>query len=93
MGVQNSGQYVSIVAMLIESAALYAVWSTVFLICYARNTPFQNILLPPLGQVQVSPHAKILDQQSIVILSRASLPLSSYSGLLKVAPGRRTLPM
>ncbi|KAJ7107805.1 hypothetical protein C8R44DRAFT_528948, partial [Mycena epipterygia] len=48
----NSGQYVSITAMLIESAALYAIWGLVFLICYARNTPFQNILLPPLGQVQ-----------------------------------------
>ncbi|KAJ7769392.1 hypothetical protein B0H16DRAFT_1452588 [Mycena metata] len=44
--------YVSIAAMLIESAALYATWSMVFLICYARNTPLQNLLLPPLGQVQ-----------------------------------------
>ncbi|KAJ6533374.1 hypothetical protein DFH09DRAFT_932689, partial [Mycena vulgaris] len=60
MGVQNSGQYVLIVAMLIEFAALYAVWSTVFLICYARNTPFQNILLPPLGQVQGIAPALIL---------------------------------
>ncbi|KAJ7032812.1 hypothetical protein C8F04DRAFT_1040212 [Mycena alexandri] len=47
-----SVQYVSIAAMLIESAALYAIWSMVFLICYARGTPLQNILLPPLGQVQ-----------------------------------------
>ncbi|KAF8183856.1 hypothetical protein K438DRAFT_1974881 [Mycena galopus ATCC 62051] len=46
------GQYISITAMIIESAALYATWGLVFLICYARNTPFQNILLPPLGQVQ-----------------------------------------
>ncbi|KAJ7703882.1 hypothetical protein B0H17DRAFT_921603 [Mycena rosella] len=52
LGSQHSGQYLSVTAMLVESAALYAVWSTVFLVCYARNTPFQNILLPPLGQIQ-----------------------------------------
>ncbi|KAJ7035286.1 hypothetical protein C8F04DRAFT_535230 [Mycena alexandri] len=49
---QHSAQYTSVSAMLIESAALYATWGSVFLICYARNTPLQNILLPPLGQVQ-----------------------------------------
>jgi len=52
LGFQHSGQYVSVSAMLVESAALYATWGLVFLICYARNTPMQNILLPPLGQVQ-----------------------------------------
>ncbi|KAJ6484011.1 hypothetical protein C8R45DRAFT_1214893 [Mycena sanguinolenta] len=52
IGRQDSGTYVSIAAMLIESASLYSGWSMIFLICYARNTPFQNILLPPLGQVQ-----------------------------------------
>ncbi|KAF7290731.1 hypothetical protein MIND_01313800 [Mycena indigotica] len=45
-------RYVGIAAMLIESAALYAIWSLMFLICYARNTPLQNILLSSLGQVQ-----------------------------------------
>jgi hypothetical protein len=54
LGVNSSasGQYVSVASMLVESAALYAVWSIVFLICYVRNTPLQNILLPPLGQIQ-----------------------------------------
>ncbi|KAJ6529060.1 hypothetical protein DFH09DRAFT_935035 [Mycena vulgaris] len=52
IGSQHSTHYVSITAMLVESAALYAVWGMAFLICYARNTPLQNILLPPLGQVQ-----------------------------------------
>ncbi|KAJ7124098.1 hypothetical protein C8R43DRAFT_1076079, partial [Mycena crocata] len=52
LGSHHSGQYVSITAILVESAALYSGWGLVFLICYARNTPFQNILLPPLGQVQ-----------------------------------------
>ncbi|KAJ7214266.1 hypothetical protein C8J57DRAFT_1538485 [Mycena rebaudengoi] len=52
LGSQHSGQYLSITAILVESAALYALWGLVFLICYARNTPLQNIILPPLGQIQ-----------------------------------------
>ncbi|KAJ7123513.1 hypothetical protein C8R44DRAFT_538714, partial [Mycena epipterygia] len=52
LGSEHSAQYLSVTAMLIESAALYAIWSLVFLICYARNTPLQNILLPPLGQIE-----------------------------------------
>ncbi|KAJ7912541.1 hypothetical protein B0H13DRAFT_2007145 [Mycena leptocephala] len=51
-GSPHSRQYVSIAAMLVESAALYAIWSLVFIICYARNSPLQNILLPPLGQIE-----------------------------------------
>ncbi|KIK52787.1 hypothetical protein GYMLUDRAFT_49747 [Collybiopsis luxurians FD-317 M1] len=46
------GHYISVAAMLVESAALYSTWALVFLITYARNSPVQNILLPPLGQVQ-----------------------------------------
>ncbi|KAJ7160006.1 hypothetical protein C8R43DRAFT_881741 [Mycena crocata] len=52
LGAQHTKQYFTIAAMLVESAALYAIWGLAFLVCYARNTPMQNILLPPLGQVQ-----------------------------------------
>ncbi|KAJ7100378.1 hypothetical protein C8R44DRAFT_859315 [Mycena epipterygia] len=52
IGPQHSEQYVSIVAMLVESAAIYAVWGVFFLICFARNTALQNILVGMLGQVQ-----------------------------------------
>ncbi|KAJ7191612.1 hypothetical protein GGX14DRAFT_578777 [Mycena pura] len=45
LGPQHSSSYVSIAAMVIESAALNALWDLVFIICYARNTPFQNILV------------------------------------------------
>ncbi|KAJ6561385.1 hypothetical protein DFH09DRAFT_920938 [Mycena vulgaris] len=89
MGVQNSRQYVSIVAMLIESAALYAVWSTVFLICYARNTPFQNILLPPLGQVQGIAPALILfrvAQGRAWSQKTANVTISSASGRNRSIP-------
>ncbi|KIK50249.1 hypothetical protein GYMLUDRAFT_112773, partial [Collybiopsis luxurians FD-317 M1] len=46
-------RYISVAAMLVESAALYSTWALVFLITYARNSPVQNLLLPSLGQVQV----------------------------------------
>jgi len=52
IGSQHSTQYISIVAMLVESAAIYAVFGIMFLICFARNTPLQNILVGMLGQVQ-----------------------------------------
>ncbi|KAJ7697027.1 hypothetical protein B0H17DRAFT_1052646, partial [Mycena rosella] len=44
LGNQHARQYTSIAAMLIESAALYAVWSTVFLASYVRQSPLENIL-------------------------------------------------
>ncbi|KZP13543.1 hypothetical protein FIBSPDRAFT_753223 [Athelia psychrophila] len=52
LGDEHGHMYTSISAMLIESAALYSVWGLVFLITYAKNSAFNNILLPALGQVQ-----------------------------------------
>ncbi|KAF9008614.1 hypothetical protein BDZ89DRAFT_965115 [Hymenopellis radicata] len=49
---QRSEMYTSVVAMLIESSSLYSIWGLVFVIAYARGSPFQNLVLPPLGQVQ-----------------------------------------
>jgi hypothetical protein len=45
--------YVTISAMLVESACLYSACALAFIILFARNDPFQNIFLPILGQVQV----------------------------------------
>lgn len=45
--------YTSISAMIIESAALYSITGMIFIICYARNSNVQNIVLPILGQVMV----------------------------------------
>lgn len=53
LGKQHSRMYTSISAMLIESAALYSIWALVFLISYAKNNTFQNLVLPALCQVQV----------------------------------------
>ncbi|KAF7369914.1 hypothetical protein MSAN_00620900 [Mycena sanguinolenta] len=42
--------YISVAAIIIESAALTAVWSLAFIICYPRNTVW-NILISPMGQI------------------------------------------
>ncbi|KAI0028701.1 hypothetical protein K488DRAFT_57979 [Vararia minispora EC-137] len=45
--------YITISAMLIESACLYTIFALPFVVLFARNDPFQNIFLPALGQVQI----------------------------------------
>ncbi|KAF5366555.1 hypothetical protein D9758_008993 [Tetrapyrgos nigripes] len=52
MGPRYGSHYLSVVSMLIESAALYSAWALAFLITFARGSPAQNLLLPALGQVQ-----------------------------------------
>ncbi|SJL15723.1 uncharacterized protein ARMOST_19227 [Armillaria ostoyae] len=52
IGSSHGTHYTSIVAILVESASLYSAWALVFLITYARDSWVQNILLPPLGQIQ-----------------------------------------
>lgn len=48
--------YTSVAAMLIESAALYSCTALLFIITYARDSNIQNLVLPPLGQIQaISP--------------------------------------
>ncbi|KAI0833560.1 hypothetical protein BC628DRAFT_1308805, partial [Trametes gibbosa] len=55
IGSDHSKTYVSIAAMLLESAAPYAVTGVIFIITYARNSDVQHLVLPILGQVMVSP--------------------------------------
>ncbi|KII87189.1 hypothetical protein PLICRDRAFT_176971 [Plicaturopsis crispa FD-325 SS-3] len=45
--------YVSLSAMLIESAFIYSVNAVIFLVSYAVNSPIQNLALPLLCQTQV----------------------------------------
>ncbi|KAK0209099.1 hypothetical protein DFS33DRAFT_503470 [Desarmillaria ectypa] len=52
LGPNHGSHYTSVVAIMVESAVLYSLWALVFLITYARNNPVQNILLPPLGQIE-----------------------------------------
>ena len=54
LGTHHAKPYSSLVAMLVESAALYSVTGLIFIISYAQGSPFQNLVLPPLGQIQVT---------------------------------------
>lgn len=53
LGADSLKIYVSISAMLIESAALYSVTGIVFIILYAKNSAVQNPILAILDQVVV----------------------------------------
>jgi len=53
LGSQHSKQYTSIVAMLIESAAMYSIAGLVYIICYGINSSAQQIFITILGEAQV----------------------------------------
>jgi hypothetical protein len=53
VGARTSTPYVTITAMLVESAALYSINGLIFLVSYGVNSPSQNLWLPLLGQTQV----------------------------------------
>ncbi|KZV95267.1 hypothetical protein EXIGLDRAFT_834420 [Exidia glandulosa HHB12029] len=46
------GTYVSVSAMLIESAALYSSIGIIFVVLHGINSPAQSLILPTLSQVQ-----------------------------------------
>ncbi|TDL20992.1 hypothetical protein BD410DRAFT_790366 [Rickenella mellea] len=53
--------YTSVVAMIIESAAPYSFMELFYVICYARNSNIQNLVLPVLRQVMcISPEFILL---------------------------------
>ncbi|KAJ7849646.1 hypothetical protein B0H14DRAFT_2509788 [Mycena olivaceomarginata] len=52
VGARTSTPYVTITAMLVESAALYSINGLIFLVSYGVNSPSQNLWLPLLGQTQ-----------------------------------------
>ncbi|KAJ7793421.1 hypothetical protein B0H14DRAFT_3889355 [Mycena olivaceomarginata] len=52
VGARTFTPYVTITAMLVESAALYSINGLVFLVSYGLNSPSQNLWLPLLGQTQ-----------------------------------------
>lgn len=46
--------YASFAAMIVESAAVYAICSLLYLIPYATNSPLANAFLQILGEAQVT---------------------------------------
>jgi len=51
IGVEHAKMYTSIASMIVESAALYSVTGMVYLICYARGTNVQNLIISALDQI------------------------------------------
>lgn len=51
LGPDHAKAYTSASAMFLESAALYAITSIIFVGTYARDNWFQNIIVPVLGQI------------------------------------------
>lgn len=48
----TASPYVSISAMLIESAFLYSAAGVIFIVTYGLNSPVQNLVLPTLAQIE-----------------------------------------
>ncbi|EGO22260.1 hypothetical protein SERLADRAFT_409827 [Serpula lacrymans var. lacrymans S7.9] len=53
IGAAHAAQYTGIATLLIESSALYALWSIIFLVLYAINNPVQFVFLASLAEVQI----------------------------------------
>ena len=58
LGPKHDSPYTSVIAMLVESAALYTAWALVFMVCYAKGDIFQNVVLPSLGHIQVGAYRR-----------------------------------
>lgn len=54
IGPEHGKVYTSIAAMIVESSALYSVTGMIYLICFARGSNIQNLLLSPIDQLVVS---------------------------------------
>ncbi|KAH7909378.1 hypothetical protein BJ138DRAFT_1155435 [Hygrophoropsis aurantiaca] len=53
LGPKYGTQYTSVAAMVVESAALYSVFSIAFLVLFALNNPVSETFLEALGQIQM----------------------------------------
>ncbi|KAF7328676.1 hypothetical protein MSAN_02469200 [Mycena sanguinolenta] len=52
VGASSSMPYLTVTAMLVESAAIYSINGIIFLVAYGLNDPTQNLWLTLLGQTQ-----------------------------------------
>ena len=53
LGAGQSSPYTSVTAILVESCALYATFSLIFIVLFAINHPIQYVFLSALANVQV----------------------------------------
>jgi len=89
----NSVPYASIVAILIESSALYSVVAIVFIGGYASNSFVSNIFLGILAQVQVCPSCISFVACFHLTLPRYWHRFLSYFGFPNGGLGMRPLPV
>lgn len=82
----SSGLYIAVVAMIVESYALYAIGLLVQIILWARDSSDLVIISRAIGVVQVCGVSTLLRcfttlgcRRLIAILYRSSLPISSFS--------------
>lgn len=53
MGIQHTSTYANVVAILVESAALYSVFAILFIVPFGLGHPIGNLFLQVVSQVQV----------------------------------------
>lgn len=91
LGSSYASHYTTVVAMLVESSALYSSFSLLFLVSFAIDHPLAPVFLQTLSQVQVSPFmlSNFTWRSAIIsILSgRLLRHYSSYFGSPKERPG------
>ncbi|KAI0684496.1 hypothetical protein BC835DRAFT_1293101 [Cytidiella melzeri] len=53
LGISHGSQYTGIAAMVVESAAIFSVFSLLFLVPFALNHPLNEVFFQPLSGVQI----------------------------------------
>jgi hypothetical protein len=53
LGEEHSKAYTGVVAMLVESAAIYSIFGIIFISTYFRRSPASFLILPFLGNLEV----------------------------------------
>lgn len=82
MGTDELAPYLTVSAMIVESAALYVVTALTFMITYAADSTVSYLIYGFLGQAPVSNYAFVLATLTDALLSR-SHPYLSSNELLK----------
>ena len=73
LGPRYQSHYLSIAAMLAESGIMFSIGGLIFVISYAYNSPFQNMVLNTVGQLEVSGGSHTSSSLAKIIYSQ-SLP-------------------
>lgn len=87
LGKSHGAHYASVVAMIVESAAIYSSFALLFLVPFALNHPLSQIFIQSLPPVQVC--TGLLIQKDTNVFGRTSQRSSLSSGLLRGRAGRK----